>query len=305
MARLPSLDTLRVFAVAARHLSFTKAAEELHLTQSAVSHRVKSLETELGIALFHRLTRRIELTSAGQTLAHKVDQAVGEISRVITQLDQASAAERLTVTMLPSVASRWLMPRLTRFRALHSEIDVQVIADSRLLDLKSGSIDLAIRFGHGRYPGYAVTALMTDFVFPVCSPRLVAECGAVQTVDALLALPILIDSATEGDGSASDWRSWLDNIGRPDAVYRAGQRFSEAGLMIEAAILGLGVGLARASLVSDLVEKGTLVRPLPLETPTAFAYYLVALPETAELPKVMLFCDWLQAEAARGLLPNR
>ncbi len=299
MARLPSLDTLRVFAVAARHLSFTKAGEELHLTQSAISHRVRTLEVELGIALFRRLTRRMELTSEGQVLAQSVDQAVNEIARTIGELEFAGTTRRLTVTMLPSVASRWLMPRLPRFREQHPDIDVQVIADSRLLDLRANNIDLAIRFGHGRYPGYAVTPLMPDSVFPVCSPHLIAERGPVGTVDALLALPILIDSATEGDPSASDWRNWLNDIGRPDAICRNGQRFSDANLMIDAAVLGLGVGLARASLVSDHIAKGTLIRPLSFATPTAYAYYLLALPEAAELPMIALFRDWLRAEAAQ------
>jgi LysR family transcriptional regulator, glycine cleavage system transcriptional activator len=147
-------------------------------------------------------------------------------------------------------------------------------------------------------PGYSVTELMRDRVFPVCSPRLIAERGAVRTIDELLNLPLVHDSATEGDGSASDWRSWLDHLGRPDAACRSGERFSEATLLIEAAVLGLGVALARASLVSDHMASGVLICPLALATPTAFAYYLVALPEAAGLPKIVLFRHWLQAEAS-------
>src|SRR5215471_13600706 len=146
MARLPSLDTLRVFSVAARHMSFTKAADELHLTQSAVSHRVRALEEELGVPLFNRLPRRLELTHAGQTLAQRVDQAVADIARTISDLDLGDDG-RLIVTMLPSVASRWLVPRLPRFHALHPGIELQLIADRRLLDLRAARIDLAIRFG--------------------------------------------------------------------------------------------------------------------------------------------------------------
>ncbi|HSV24567.1 MAG TPA: LysR family transcriptional regulator, partial [Xanthobacteraceae bacterium] len=153
MARLPSLDTLRVFSVAARHMSFTKAAGELHLTQSAVSHRVRALEEELGVPLFHRLPRRLELTRAGQALAQRVDQAVADIARTIADLDLGGDTQRLTVTMLPSVASRWLVPRLPRFHALHPDIELQLIADPRLLDLRAARIDLAIRFGRGAYPG--------------------------------------------------------------------------------------------------------------------------------------------------------
>ncbi len=298
MPRLPSLDTLRIFAVAARHLSFTKAANELHLTQSAISHRVRALEDELGVVLFNRLTRRLELTRAGQALAQRVERAVGDISRAVADLDEASDERRLSVTVLQSVASRWLVPRLPRFHARHPDIELQVIADADLLDLRSAGIDLALRFGRGVYPGHAATVLMPDSVFPVCSPRLIATHGPVTSIEALLDLPLLHDSATEDDGSGSDWRSWLNHLGRGDLDWRDGQRFSEAGLLIEATALGLGVALGRASLVSDLVANGTLVCPLPLSAPTAFSYYLLALPEAAALPKIVRFREWLQQEAA-------
>jgi LysR family glycine cleavage system transcriptional activator len=297
MGRLPSLDTLRVFSIAARHMSFTKAGGELHLTQSAISHRVRALEEELGVALFDRLPRRLELTRAGQVLAERVDQAVEDITRTIANLDLGDGARRLSVTLLSSVASRWLVPRLPRFHALHPNIELQLIADPRLLDLRAQRIDLAIRFGRGTYPGYAVTKLMPDHVFPVCSARLLAQHGPVETLEALLDLPLLHDSATEGDGSGSDWRSWLKHVGRHDARCDKGQRFSGAGLLIDAAVLGLGTALVRASLVSDHVANGTLICPLGPAAPTAFAYYLLCLPEAAALQNIVCFRDWWQAEA--------
>jgi LysR family transcriptional regulator, glycine cleavage system transcriptional activator len=158
MTRLPPLESLRIFAVAARHLSFTKAAGELNLTQSAVSHRVKALEEELGVILFNRLVRRLELTGAGAALAHTMRQAIHHIERGVAELDRTGGALRLSITMLPSVASRWFVPRLTRFRKRRPDIEVQVIAEPRLLDLRAEGIDLALRFGRGLYPGYAVTA---------------------------------------------------------------------------------------------------------------------------------------------------
>jgi len=299
MARLPSLDTLRVFSVAARHLSFTKAADELHLTQSAISHRVRALEEELGVLLFNRLTRRLELTRAGQALAQRVERAVADVARAIADLDEGSDERRLRVTLLPSVASRWLVPQLPRFHARHPDIELQLIADPRLLDLRAAGIDLAIRFGPGVYPGYAVTKLMPDSVFPVCSPRLAARHGTVATIDELLDLPLLHDSPTESDGSGSDWRSWLAHLGRPDTVCcHNGQHFSDAGLLIDAAVLGLGVALVRSSLVGDHLANGALISPLRLAAPTAFSYYLLGLPQAAAQPKIIRFRDWLQAEAA-------
>jgi LysR family transcriptional regulator, glycine cleavage system transcriptional activator len=139
---------------------------------------------------------------------------------------------------------------------------------------------------------------MPDRVFPVCSPRLLAQRGPVDTVEALLDLPLLHDSATEDDGSGSDWRSWLNHVGRRDTRCDEGQRFSDAGLLIDAAVLGLGVALTRASLVSDHVANKTLISPLNLAAPTAFAYYLLGLPEASALQKIVRFRDWLQAEAA-------
>ena len=298
MARLPPLDSLHVFAVAARHLSFTKAAAELHRTQSAVSHRVKALEAEIGLLLFNRIARRLELTDAGRALARQVDQSLSDITRTIAKLDQREA-RRLTITLLPSVASRWLLPRLPRFCDQNPDIDVRVIADARVLDLRAEGIDAAVRFGLGHYTGYAVTPLMPDKVLPVCSPSFAEARGPIKTIDALLEWPLLHDSTTEGDGSQSDWRSWLDALSRSDATCNSGQRFSEAGLLIEATVHGLGVALARYSLVADYLANGALVCPLPLITPTAFAYYLVVRPEATASSKIARFRDWLKLEATQ------
>ena len=298
MHRTPSLDALRIFAVAARHQSFTEAANELNLTQSAISHRIRALEEELGIALFRRLTRRLELTAQGCALARKVEHAIGEIDRSIVELARPEDEGPLRVTMLPSVASHWLIPRLPRIRGQHPELDVRVIADPRLLDLRAEGIDLAIRFGRARHAGYAATRLMGDRVFPVCAPGLLERCGPIDSIDALLGLPLLHDSATDDDGSGSDWRSWLDHLGRPHAGCRAGQYFSEAGMMIDAAVAGLGVALARASLVAEQMANGTLVCPLKLAAPTAFTYYVLGLPEAVDRPRIAMFRSQLVAEAA-------
>jgi len=297
MSRMPPFDSLYVFSVAARHMSFTAAAAELHRTQSAVSHRIKGLEREVGVLLFRRHIRGLELTRAGEALAHQLNQSIADISRTLSGLDRTEEARRLRVTMLPSVASRWLMPRLPRFYQKHPDIQVQVIADARVVDLRAEDVDLAIRFGTGRYRGYQATLLMKDQILPVCSPQLIAGRAAIDSIESLLELPLLHDSAAEGDRSLSDWRSWLDQLGRRELSSRAGQRFNHAGLAIEAAVHGLGVSIARLSLVADHLSNGTLICPLPFATATAFAYYLVALPEVAALPTTMQFIEWLQSEA--------
>jgi LysR family transcriptional regulator, glycine cleavage system transcriptional activator len=298
MPRTPSLDALRIFAVAARHLSFTEAAAELNLTQSAVSHRIRGLEEELGLNLFNRLTRRLELTPHGRLLAQRVDRAIGEIDRSIVDLWKTEDDTPLKVTMLPSVASHWLIPRLARIRQRHADVDVQVIADPRCLDLRAEGIDLAIRFGRAPHARYHATPLMGDRVIPVCSPDLLQRHGPIETADALLAMPLLHDSATEGDGSGSDWRAWLAFHGKPHLVCQAGQHFSEASMLINAAMLGLGVALARVSLVADHIAGGALVCPLPMPAPTVFSYHLLGLPEHAERTKIANFRTLLVAEAA-------
>jgi LysR family glycine cleavage system transcriptional activator len=298
MPRIPSLDSLRIFVVAARHQSFTDAANELNLTQSAISHRIRGLEDELGLALFKRLTRRLELTPQGRTLARQVGSAIGSIDRSVTELVRPDDEGPLRVTMLPSVASHWLIPRLPRIRSRYPDLDVQVIADARLLDLRADGIDLAIRFCRAPHASYAATPLMGDRVFPVCAPDLLRQYGPVSSIDSLLALPLLHDSATDGDGSGSDWQTWLEHFGRPDAACHAGQHFSEAGMLINAAALGLGVALGRASLVADKIASGALVCPLNLQAPTAFSYYLLGLPEAAARRKIAIFRSLLVTEAA-------
>jgi LysR family glycine cleavage system transcriptional activator len=189
------------------------------------------------------------------------------------------------------------MPRLSRFCDQNPDIDVRVIADARVLDLRAEGIDAAVRFGLGRYTSYAVTPLMPDNVLPVCSSSFAEARGPITTINALLEWPLLHDSTTEGDGSQSDWRSWLNALSRSDATCDGGQRFSDAGLLIEATLHGLGVALARYSLVADYLANGALMCPLPLITPTAFAYYLVVRPEATALPKIVRFRDWLKLEA--------
>ena len=296
MPRTPSLDALRIFVVAARHLSFTGAASELHLTQSAISHRIRGLEEEFGLSLFKRLKRRLELTPQGRVLAHRVERAIGEIDRSIVDLSLHDETCSLKVTMLPSVASHWLIPRLARIR--RPGVEIQVIADPRLLDLRAEEIDLAIRFGRAPHPGYSAMRLMGDRVVPVCTPELLGQYGPVNSIDSLLALPLLHDSATAGDGSDSDWRAWFNYFGRPEIACHAGQHFSEAGMLISAAMLGLGVALARASLAADQIASGALVCPLKLAAPTAYSYYLLGLPEVVDRPKIATFRRLLVAEAA-------
>ncbi len=298
MVRIPSLDSLRIFVVAARHLSFTEAADALHLTQSAISHRMRALEDVLGVQLFNRLTRGLELTAHGRALARRIELAIGEIDRSVAELVLRDDTGPLRVTMSPAVATHWLIPRLPNIRSRYPNLDVQVIADHQPLNLRTKGIDLATRFCRAPQPDYAMTRLMGDRVIPVCAPAFLERHGPVQSIDALLSLPLLDDCSSRAGDSGSDWRAWLDHHRRPDADCRTRQQFSDAGMLIDAASLGLGVALARVSLVADRLASGALVCPLRLVAPTAFSYFLLCLPEVVDRPKIALFRSILISEAA-------
>lgn len=295
--RLPSLDSLRAYEAAARHLSFTKAAEELCVTQSALSHRVSDLEEELGLKLFRRLPRRLELSAEGETLAEGVRRGLAEIHRALAAIDQRQGAGPLTVSVLPSFASRWLIPRLPSFRALHPDIEVRISADAAPADLRGGAADLALRFGRGSYPGLHVVRLMADAVVPVCSPRLLEGQAPIVRPQDILRLPLLHDVVAAADGSGADWPSWFQFAGVQDVACGDGLRFNQALLTLEAAANGLGVALARRSLISEDLASRRLVEMLPLAAPTSFAYFAVCLPEAATRPAVAAFLDWLLGEA--------
>lgn len=301
MKRLPSLDALRAFECAARHLSFTRAAEELHVTQSALSHRINALERELGVELFRRLARRLELTQAGEVLAGGMRRALDEILRATARMRREPSSEPLTVSVLPSFAMRWLVPRLGRFRDAQPDIDIRVLAEANLSNLRGGAADLAIRFGRGNYPEMHVVKLMADMVFPVANPELAKRVGQINAPAEIRRFPLLHDQGAESDGSGADWTSWLTHVGAPDVPCGDGIRFNRADLMLEAAASGLGLGLARRSLVGADLAAGRLVRVLPHEAPTVFSYFLVCLPELAERPSQAAFRAWVMGEAAQSV----
>ena len=298
-ARLPALETLRVFETAARHASFTKAAGELHVTQGAVSQRVQGLEAELGVALFRRLTRKLELTADGERLAQGVREGLARIACAVRGLDQRAETGPLAVTMLPSFASCWLVRRLPRFQYAHPNIEVLVMADEEPVDLLAeGGTEAAIRFGLGHYPGLSATPLAPDSIGPVCTPLLLSRQGVIETVDELLDMPLLHDSTADRDESGTGWKTWLAQVGArgDDPRVAAGPRFTQAHLALEAALLGQGVAMARTSLAHDSLAAGRLVRVLPQTAPSAYRYFFVCRPDAAQQRKISCFRQWLIGE---------
>jgi LysR family glycine cleavage system transcriptional activator len=298
MRRLPPLDTLRVFEAAARLKSFKEAGDELNVTASAVSHRVAALEEELGTALFVRHTRRIEVTPEGERLAAGVRRGMSEIRRAVTSIDRREGATRIRITGIPSHVTRWLAPRLHRFRTAHPDIELHVTADLAVVDLTQRTFDVALRFGSGPYPGLHAEYLMDDAIFPVASPRYVAEVGSIEKPADILLLTRILDVTAEDDHSGTNWRTWFEHHQLPLDGIERGIQFNGAAITLEAAAGGLGVAIARRSLVEEELRSGRLVQVLPGEIKTNWRHYALALPDMVDEPALRAFLDWLRAEAS-------
>jgi LysR family glycine cleavage system transcriptional activator len=293
---LPPLNALRVFAAAARHRSFTRAAAELHVTQTAVSHQMRLLEAHLGLTLFVRLPRQLVLTADGSAYAAELQRAFERIRVATAGLHAHPLREVLAVTSLPSFAARWLVPRLGAFSRAHPNIDLRIIATERPLDFSREPVDVGIRFGYGHYVGLRSEKLMDDACFPVCSPALLRRRPALRS-PADLRRHVLLH-----DDSPDDWRRWLREVGVSERDSERGHIFSDGSMMLQAAADGQGVALAREVLVAGDLASGRLVRlfigspPIPTDR----AYHLVTSEQTAELPRVQAFRAWLFDQVAAG-----
>lgn len=295
---LPPLNALRAFEAASRHLSFRKAAEELNVTPAAVSQQIRLLEDRLDCRLFHRLTRSISLTQEGVRLAPAVADAFARISVALAELRRVSAGSPLTVSVMPSFAVKWLIPKLSRFRALHPEIDVRIAAEDRRADFVTDDVDIAVRFGAGNYPGLNAELFLGDDIFPVCSPALLRDIPAPTCPEELLRLPLLHDRRP---AAGEDWTSWLSALGVQLPVPAGGTTFSQQDMVLQAAMDSQGVALTRTQLVVDDLKAGRLVKPLKDKVRASQSYYLVCLAESLEMPKVAAFRAWMLAEAAEPI----
>lgn len=297
MAHLPSLSALRAFEAAARHLSFTRAAEELHVTQAAISHQVKALEDELGCTLFLRLSRRVALTEEGRLLAAAATEAFTRIESGLEAVGRAGQSGVVNVSVSPSFAVKWLVPRLDRFRGKHPDIDVRISANDRMVDPVREKVDLCIRYGSGRYPKLDTTRLLTDQVFPVCSPQLLTTGPGLDKAEDLANHMLLHDEMMKHDPLRPDWTKWFAAAGVNGVDASRGFSFSHASMMLDAAAAGQGVALGRSTLVADDVANGRLVRPFATSFTCGFAYY-IAVPKGVPLgPRIQAFRDWLLHEA--------
>ncbi len=297
--RLPPLNALRAFEAAGRHLSFTRAAGELNVTQAAISHQVKGLEERLGLKLFHRRNRALVLSEAGQLYLPPLTGAFDGLAAATDRLLARDSAGTLAVSVLSSFAATWLVPRLKRFRQIQPEIDVRLSASDHLVDFAREDVDLAIRYGRGGWPGLRAQRFLTEDVFPVCSPKLLEGPHPLRRPADLRHHTLLHDDMRES------WRMWLMAAGVDGIDSERGPGFSDSSMVIRAAVDAQGVALGRSALAADELAAGRLVKPFEISLRTDYAYYIVCPEATADRPKVRAFQDWLLSEAQQQAEPAR
>ena len=296
-ARLPSLNGLRAFEAAARHLSFTNAASELNVTQTAISHQIKRLEEELGIRLFVRQNRSLVLTPEAKDYLPGVRAAFNDLRLATDRLLRKDNDHVLTISTLASLAAKWLLPRLSGFQEAHPGIDVRITTSTGLVDFKSRDVDAAIRYGRGQWPGLRADWLMADESFPVCSPALLTGKRPLQRPEDLANHVLLHTSNANSD----DWRLWLTAAGLPtDLSKQPGVTFDLIFMTVQAAIDGIGVAMGRTAYVQADIAKGRLVVPFKITLPNDAGFYLVSPQGAADLPKLAAFRHWLTASARKA-----
>ncbi len=315
---LPPLNSLRAFEAAARHLSFRKAAEELHVTPAAISHQLKGLEEYLGVKLFRRSNRRVELTPVAQVAAEHLHAGFRAIVDAVEHLRTGDRSNLLTVSAAPSFAGKWLMPRLYRFVSRHPEIDVRLSARMRSArpeargaplrrDVNDSSLDesdVAIRFGDGDFPEMDARLLLRLDVAPMLSPRLAKAGPPLATPSDFKFLPLLHDDTAYFRSGRLNWDCWLQAVGTTGLDTTRGVHFSHANLAIDAAIDGLGVVMSAPALAAADLAAGRLIVPFAEPVPADYAYYIVCEPGAIERPAIQAFVDWIVDEAGHPLVPH-
>ncbi len=297
--RLPPLNSLRAFEAAARHLSFAKAADELHVTAAAISHQIKGLESQLGTLLFRRLNRSVALTPAGERLLGPSSRAFDLLAEAVAEVERGGGPDVLSVSVAPSLAAKWLIPRLQNLYATHPELDVRMSASMALADFQRDGFDIALRFGLGRYAGCRSHKLMDDSLVPLCAPSLASGDKPIRVPGDLQNHVLLHDDSGQlFDPTAPTWQTWLTAAGVEGVDVTRGPRFGQPDMALAAAIDGVGVTLGRVALARADLAAGRLVAPFALTLPLAPSYYVVYPEEYESLDRVRIFRDWLLAVAA-------
>lgn len=296
---LPSLNALRAFGAVARHLNYRKAAEELNVTPAAVKQLVAKLEAAVGAPLLRREGRGLALTAAGAAGREDVSRGMGHFAEAMAKMRGASARRRLIVTAEASLATAWLAPKLAAFKALHPEIDVLLDSSQEVVDLAASDVDAAIRYGVERVAGAETHRLFPDEVFAACSPALAAEMKAGDGMAPLIHWDLSLSPRAVNTRRWFSWGVWFEAAGLNPPDERAGLRFSDYNLAVQAAIAGQGLVLASWPILRDPFDAGLLVSPFETRVRTDIGYDLTVLRRAAERPEVRAFTEWLLGVAAR------
>ncbi len=302
------LSGLHCFFCVGRHLSFSKAAEELCLTQGAVSHRIRTLEAELGLALFHRFTRRIGFTEEGARLYAALGRTMGEIEAELEAICSQELYGSLHVCAPPSFAGCWLLPRIASFQERYPGISLHVRCRTELADFENELVHLAVHYGATRQPGLYVMPLMEETIFPVCAPEYAVAHALNGHPERLDACTLLHDAqAWPNSQYFSEWKSWLDKAGFPNFQFRRTYTFDRSELALLVATQGGGVAIGRSRLVGDRLQSGSLVMPFETVVPAPQVYSIVMPPEHVKVARIAAFCTWMReqvlAESFSGSVP--
>ncbi|MFO1090074.1 MAG: transcriptional regulator GcvA [Hyphomicrobiales bacterium] len=294
---LPPTNSLVVFEAAARHRNFTRAAEELSVTQSAVSRQIQLLEDFLGTPVFQRHARGLELTREGERLHRAVAMGLEHIANVASDIRRHRGPAELTVATSVTFASYWLMARMAKFRAAHPEIELRLVASSPVYDLTAAGIDLAVRYGLGEWPGVEAVRLFDDEIWPVCSPAYLSASAAIREPADLLNENLL--HLSKFDRNWVTWDSFLESLGVSGEPHLRGQTYDNYMVLIQAALRGEGIALCGRRLAEDFIAHGDLVRPLDVTLKSDRGFYLLTPREGSMSRAARLFHDWLIEEARR------
>ena len=293
-SQLP-LNALRAFEAAARHASFTHAAEELHVTQAAVSHQVKKLEEWLGITLFMRLNRSIKLTKEGEAYALPLTRAFDALADATDDLVRKTGPQSINIATFDSIAANWLAPRIKNFQAMTPDVAIKIVTRNYHSDFSENDVDVEIRYGDGEWAGLDLTQIAGEQIFPVCSPKLLGRRKSLKEPEEAKDFDLIHDEMV------MEWSDWLSAAGASTAGATKGIRYNHSHIVLQAAVAGEGMALGRSLLVADDLAKGRLIAPFEFKMESKFSYYLACPKEAAKQPWIEAFRTWLLQEAANTM----
>jgi LysR family glycine cleavage system transcriptional activator len=296
------LNALRAFEASARHRSFAAAAVELHVTPAAVGQLVRTLEQWLGVALFHRANRgrvRLTATEAAERALPDIRAGFDRLALGVERLKEPSASGVLTVAVSPAFAAKWLLPRIDKFQAACPDMDVRLDTNLKPVDFVAQGVDIGVRYGAGSWPGLTAVKLMDEEVFPVCSPKLLSRRGRLQKPDALARETLIHDLSMDSHTGFPTWDMWLKEAGVTGVPTKRSMKINNSAAVLQAAIEGHGIALARSVMANDDLEAGRLIRLFPKTTfASPLAYYIVYRAECSSVPALVAFREWLLGETS-------